>query len=166
MNQSPVDEILRKPSPRLVNEPWHNGPPPHGQLVEVEDRNGRILKVMTYPGLEGSRPYWLTENGRFQFSENYFLRWREIEYSWPPSWTEWKPTPEPAKPDKSLRCSTVIQHTLDVVMNNWPQGDIEPNFVDVISALRGWKPLQADTAMTVSFGEARYHIHRVYKSQS
>ncbi len=66
---------------------------------------------------------------------------------------------------KSLVTPSIIGHTFGLVLKHWPEGDIEPNLVDVISALNGWNPLEPGEVMRVHLGEGYYEIHRLPKAE-
>ncbi len=54
----------------------------------------------------------------------------------------------------------VLEWTIDKVMDHWPQGEIEPNFVDIISACRGWSPLEKYQKMRINYDNKEYSIMR------
>jgi hypothetical protein len=52
-----------------------------------------------------------------------------------------------------------IQYYVGLIKKYWLQ--FEPDFVSIITEIRGWNPLQVDEKMTVTFGDKRYTVERI-----
>jgi hypothetical protein len=57
---------------------WNTGEPPNETLVEAENQDGEILRVMAWFGREGEFPHWRSEDGNTKYPCFYFKKWRPI----------------------------------------------------------------------------------------
>ncbi len=54
-----------------------------------------------------------------------------------------------------------INWTINSLMHHWKRDEIEPHLVNVISAHRGWAPLEVKEKMQVTFENNVYEIKRL-----
>lgn len=54
-----------------------------------------------------------------------------------------------------------INWMVNTVMHHWKRDQTEPHLVNVISAYRGWTPLETGERMRVTFGKDEYEITKI-----
>ena len=50
--------------------------------------------------------------------------------------------------------------TFHTILNHWRHNDKEPNFIDVICALRKWTPMEIGECAEIQYGNQVYYIER------
>lgn len=58
---------------------WRDGKPPNEQIVEVEDEDGRTIRVMAIWGRDGTLPHWESEDRNTHWNVSAFTRWRQTQ---------------------------------------------------------------------------------------
>lgn len=62
----------------MVSE-WQYTKPSNEKLVEVEDENGTIIRVLAFWGRDGYLPHWRSEDNNIHYHPSAFKKWRNLE---------------------------------------------------------------------------------------
>ena len=50
--------------------------------------------------------------------------------------------------------------TVHTILNHWNDGEKEPHFINIMFAMRGWRPFECGEAAEIHYGNETYIIER------